>query len=251
MIQTNVPVRGEHNRGVAPSEPTAKAILGADGCRHGAWVAVVETAPEGPTLRQMPTTAALFSEIRRLRPAVAVLDIPIGLPALELRRCDLEARRLLGRAASSVFLTPPREVLRAHSQAEASSIWRRLTGRGCPAQTFGILPRIREVDQELRTAPRQEVLEGHPELALRELARGAALPSKHTAAGRAARVTLLGGLLPRLSEWLARRPGLAEDILDACACWLVARRVVDGSALRVPSGPLPRDRAGLPMAIWY
>ncbi len=134
---------------------------------------------------------------------------------------------------------------------EASSIWRRLAGRGCPAQTFGILSRIREVDQELRTLPAEDVFEGHPELALSRLAEGAPLPGKHTSAGRAARVTLLGPLLPQLREWLELRPGLAEDILDACACWLEARRIGDGSALHILPGRRPRDGAGLPMAIWY
>ncbi len=233
------------------SEQETPTVLGADGCRHGAWMVVVETPSEGQTLLHLPTTRALFLEIRRIRPTAAVLDIPIGLPARELRECDLEARRLLGRVAPSVFLTPPREVLRAGSQEEASSIWRQLTGRGCPAQTYCILQRIREVDEEMRARPRSRVFEGHPELAFREMARGSLVPSKHTPAGRAVRTSLLSPLMPRLQDWLELRPGLVEDVLDAGACWLVARRLVDGSARRVPEGLVPEDGVGLPMAIWY
>ena len=66
---------------------------------------VVQPDRERPQLLHLPTTAALFQLIRDLQLGAAVLDIPIGLPPRELRRCDLEARRLLGRAAPSVFLT--------------------------------------------------------------------------------------------------------------------------------------------------
>ena len=212
---------------------------------------VVQPDRERPQLLHLPTTAALFQLIRDLQLGAAVLDIPIGLPPRELRRCDLEARRLLGRAAPSVFLTPPRAVLQATSQKEASSIWRQLSGRGCPAQTFGILARIREVDMELRAHPLPAVHEGHPELAFQRLAEGTPLASKHIPAGRAERAGLLQPHLPELPSWLDRHPGLVEDVLDACACWLVARWVIEGSSRRLPAEAVELDEWNTPMAIRY
>jgi predicted RNase H-like nuclease len=40
-----------------------------------------------------------------------------------------------------------------------------------------------------------------------------------------------------------------DDLLDALACALVARRIHSGVARAFPSRP-PRDAFGLPMAIW-
>lgn len=212
---------------------------------------VVQTHQERPQLLHLPTTATLFQRIRDLQVGAAVLDIPIGLPQRELRRCDLEARRLLGRRAPTVFLTPPRAVLAATSQQTASRIWRRLAGRGCPAQTFAILDRIREVDLELQVRPRPAVHEGHPELVFQRLAGGATLASKHTQAGRAMRTELLQAQLPELTSWLGRYPRLVEDVLDACACWLVAQRVIAGSAQPVPADVVELDEWTSPMVIWY
>lgn len=57
--------------------------------------------------REIAPDAAAVLDYTRDCAAVGV-DIPIGLPELGPRSCDLEACRRLDRAASSVFLTPVR-----------------------------------------------------------------------------------------------------------------------------------------------
>jgi predicted RNase H-like nuclease len=232
-------------------EETGTTLVGADGARHGAWVVVLEEVAGAPELVVCRSTEDLFLELAQHRSVLAVLDVPIGLPARGLRECDIMARRLLAGARSTVFLAPPRPVIKAESQPQASRLWRDLDGRGCPAQTFGLFKRIREVDQELRRPGHALVFEGHPELAFSLLAGNGQLDSKHSAEGVAQRKELLASRFPDLGGWLAERPGLRGDVLDACACLLTARRLKAGCAHALPEQPIPRDPLGLPMAIWY
>ncbi len=204
-----------------------------------------------PELRLLPSTADLFHLLGQQRCATAVLDIPIGLPESGPRECDKDARLLLGRRASTVFSAPPREVVEARSQSEATLRWRRLDGRGCSAQTFGILPRIREVDLALDHWAGGEVFEGHPEIAFLEMAGQRPLPSKHTGEGRRLRMELLSLYFPSLPEEVAAHPSLVEDALDAFACLWTAGRIADGRGRHVPSDSEETDSKGIRMAIWY
>ena len=121
-------------------------------------------------------------------------------------------------------------------------------------QTWAIVPKIREVDDLLRTRPalREIIHEVHPEVCFRELAGAPMKYSKKKREGQDERQRALRQSFPDLDEILTRgrKEGLAsEDIVDAAAqCW---------SALRLAAGegrsliePVPRDRAGLPMTIW-
>lgn len=229
------------------ARPLAGNVLGADGGPRGTWVAVLGPPGREPTRRIAASTEELFALILSRRCRVAVLDIPIGLPACGTRACDQQARRLLGTRASCVFSAPPRPVLAAGSQREASRIWRDLDGRGCPAQTFGILRRIDEVDRRL--SPGIPVLEGHPELSFRALASGEGLPSKHLPAGAAIRGRLLAaqgvGAAWRIGESRRR----LEDSLDAGALWWTACRVASGAATVLPVGSAECDPRGLAMRI--
>ena len=68
----------------------------------------------------------------------------------EGRLCDKEARRRLGRRASTVFPPPVRAALAAATYEDANRISREESGKGMTKQTFAILPKIREVDCLLR-----------------------------------------------------------------------------------------------------
>ncbi len=235
----------------ATGEEPRTTIVGADGASHGTWVAVFQEANHDPELVICSSTDDLFLEMARRSAVLAVLDVPIGLPASGLRECDGLARRLLGPARSTVFLVPPRPVIGADSQRQATKLWRDLDGRGCPAQTFGLFKRIREVDRKLGGARNARVLEGHPELVFHLLAGCTPLASKHSPHGVGQRVELVASAMGGVRGWLASHPGLRLDVLDACACLVTARRVRDGQAQSLPAPPIPRDPLGLPMAIWY
>ena len=77
----------------------------------GGWV-VVRLSAGRVEWSVQPDAAAVLAATRDCL-AVGV-DIPLGLPAGAARRaCDEQAARALGRARSSVFPAPPREVLAA------------------------------------------------------------------------------------------------------------------------------------------
>ena len=219
------------------------AVLGVDGC-PGGWVAA-QVDDDGVRWH-----TGDFADLLRLEAAAVGVDIPIGLPSDGRRRAaDLEAREALGRQRSSVFFTPPRVVLEAVDQPEATRLSRAAGSTGVSIQTFHILGKVAEVDALLRAdaTAAARVVEVHPELSLRALGRTAVLPPKRSAAGRAARLEVLRRWLPDLTL-PARLPGRAgaDDCLDAVAAAWSAARWLRGEA-RVLGGEL--DGLGVPMRI--
>lgn len=218
------------------------AVLGVDGC-PGGWVGALV---DGDTLSWH---TGAFHELLGLDAHVVGVDIPIGLPVgAERRAADVEARALLGAQRSSVFFVPPRVVLQAGSQPEATALSRAAGSVGVSIQTFHILGKVAEVDAVLRAddAAAARVVEVHPEVSLRRLA-GRALPPKRTLAGRTTRLQELRRWLPRLAL-PAALPGRAkpDDCLDAVAAAWSAHRWAAGRA-EVLGDEL--DGVGLPMRI--
>jgi predicted RNase H-like nuclease len=198
-------------------------------------------------------TPHLGAVTRRSSVAAAVLDIPIGLPDRGPRACDLEARQLLGRPRSaSVFPAPLRPMLAATTYQQAQSVRRRIEGKGCSRQAFGIQSKVAEIDELLRHGGAANLYEGHPELVFRELAAVPGLPaSKHTREGRLARWRLLRTEFASLEEVDPQRPS-SEDSLDAYACLWTARRLAAGTASWLPTGRDQVDpKLAVPMRIWF
>ena len=216
------------------------AVLGVDGC-PGGWVGALVDGGS-VSFHTGPFTALLA-----LDADVVAVDIPIGLPCGgERRRADLEAKAALGAQRSSVFFVPPRATLDATTHAEATLLSRAAGSVGVSIQTFHILAKVAEVDNLLRKAPDNRVVEVHPEVSLRRLG-GVPLPPKRSLAGRTARLTLLRTWLPDLSL-PTPLPGRAkpDDCLDAVACAWSAQRWLHGRA-EVLGEQI--DGTGLPMRI--
>ena len=216
----------------------AAGVLGVDGC-PGGWV--------GAEVRDGEVTwhCGDFASMLALGAAVVAIDIPIGLPTGgERRRADLEARAELGAQRASVFLAPPRVVLEAGSQPEATRLSRAAGSVGVSIQTFHILDKVAEVDAVVRG--RGDVIEVHPEVSFRRMC-GRALPPKRTLAGRQARLEVLRSWLPAL-ELPRPLPGSArpDDCLDAVACAWTATRWLAGTADVLGDDT---DAEGLPMRI--
>ena len=95
-------------------------IAGVDGAGERWLVALVR---DGIVSWEIAPDAAAVLDYTRDCTAVGI-DVPIGLPELGPRACDLEACRWLGRAASSVFLTPVRAVLHSATHGEAGEVLR-------------------------------------------------------------------------------------------------------------------------------
>ncbi len=218
------------------------AVLGVDGC-PGGWVGALV---DGPTLTWH---SGPFGALLALPAQVVAVDIPIGLPVGgNRRRADLEARTALGAQRSSVFLTPPRVVLDAPTQAEATLLSRAAGSVGVSIQTFYLLGKVAEVDALLRADPAAaaRTVEAHPEVSLRRLG-GRVLPPKRTLEGGRARLEVLRTWLPDL-ELPAMLPGRArpDDCLDAVACAWTAARWLRGEA-EVLGNEV--DALGVPMRI--
>ena len=228
-------------------------ILGLDGCRAGWLVVILE--PESGELKA--SLAADWSELapERDRAAMVAVDMPIGLADAGARGCDVAARRLLPRGRkSSVFPAPRRYMLDCGSWAEAQDEGRRRESCGLSKQSWNILPKIREVDEALGPADQDRIREAHPELIFHHLNAWAPLPGKRSPEGREARLELLGdaGLdgVEALLDLFPRAQVQPDDVIDAAACALAARRMLREEAVRLPEAPLC-DARGLRMEIWY
>lgn len=227
-------------------------LAGVDGCRGG-WLCVSEH--EG-TLNAF--VIASFPELveRLAAAAIIAIDVPIGLTDAGPRACDVEARRLLGRPrASSVFAAPVRAALSASTYEDACLLHERADGRKLSRQTFGILPKIAEVDCVLRcdTALQARIREVHPEVCFAIWNGGSAMRErKSLAAGRTERERLIESAWPRvrpsLGDSLRGQAFGADDLNDALAALWTARRISQKQARVFPNLPLT-DSFGFRMEI--
>lgn len=216
------------------------AVLGVDGCRHG-WVGVRwDGAAE---VLVAATIGELVAAAGRLD-AVAI-DIPIELPVDVPREAERLARRRLPGRASTVFNAPAAAVLDAPDYPAANAANKQALGLGLSKQTWYLVPKIRDVDEWLRSRPAVPVVEAHPEICFAAMNGGVLVDGKTTATGEALRRSLLSA--HGLDVDAQRRPGVAvDDILDAAATAWTARRVADGVAERLPAEPRERPHP----AIW-
>jgi predicted RNase H-like nuclease len=208
-------------------------VLGVDACRAG-WVGIA-LAGDRIEAYQTRTIADLVTAASAGGPlAVIAVDIPIGMPDNTRRRADVEARRAVGQLASSVFMTPVRGTLEFADHGSASAHNRERVGEGISIQAFGILPKVREVDLWLPSAPCR-VVEVHPEVSFAML-NGAPLDvRKHTWTGARLRHGLLGEAGIEIGE--IGDPGTkagVDDVLDAAVAAWTARRVHEGTASSIP-----------------
>jgi predicted RNase H-like nuclease len=145
-------------------------------------------------------------------------------------------------------------VLPARSWEEACQIRFRLEHKRMSRQAWGIVGKVREVDEILLRDRRllDRVVEVHPELTFLEWA-GRPVPfGKKTRAGRAQRGALIDSLWPgqleRCRGCLRGAHYAVDDLHDAFAALWTSRRIAAGLARQIPL-ELQRDPKGLPMRI--
>lgn len=225
-------------------------VAGVDGCRGG-WVAFKVELPARVTSAEVINVPAWLRE----RPpdlACIGIDIPIGL--LEgPRACDKAARKLLGQPrGSSVFPAPCRPALRAQTYAEASSINRQKTTKGLSQQAWGIVPKIKQVDDAITPDCQKRAFEVHPEVCFWALAGERPMAhGKKTKAGVSERLDLLRPVFPDIERHLQNRRASVgrDDLLDAAVAAWTALRICKDEARRVCEAE--RDAKGLETTIWY
>lgn len=244
-------------------------LAGIDGCRGG-WVVARWDGAGRLVLIRVARVEALFDAPDA--PAIACVDMPIGLPEtgeIGGRSAERAVRPLLGARQSSVFAVPARAAVMAgmgpgdekarFAAACAAALAHSSPPRKVSIQCFNLFPKIAELDELLlrRAELRDRLIECHPEVSFR-IMNGAPLEVAKKVKNRPhpPGLDLRIGLLARAGlpvDLLQARTAAAlgaglDDLVDACACAVTAKRVFEGKALRFPDPP-ERDAFGLPVAI--
>lgn len=226
--------------------PAGTLVAGIDRWRGG-WVIALLA---GSTLSfEVAPTATDALEVTA-RCSVVAVDMPMALPVRGRRQAESELRARLGRAASSVFISPTRSAILAADRAAATDVNRAHDGPGISAQAWGLAASVRELRDTLPGHPNFERwYETHPETAFAELNGGEPMASKKTARGVMHRLHTLRPLFPRLEDLLLEAPAKVpvDDVLDAiAACWS-AVRIERGEDMVL--GPSGRDDEGFEQSI--
>ena len=207
-------------------------VAGIDGTKDG-WVAIVlEDGRFAGDFLCRPVESD-FGAVADA--SVLAIDVPIGFGP---RRADVAARTFLSGAASTVFATPPRELLEQPFGP----------GLGVSAQSHALGPRIFHVTELARSDPRLH--EVHPEVSFRAMNGGLPLAHRKKSAGGALeRFALLRqhGIELEALEQVGSAP--LDDVLDAAAAAWTAQRLAAGTAGSLPDPPELVD--GSAIAIWY
>lgn len=217
------------------------AVVGIDARPRG-WVAVRLAAGDP----EVATAADLSALVGRFPDATVIaIDMPIG-PSATARECDIAARQFVGPRRSSVFITPPADVLFAPSYDDANRRSRARYGVGISRQAYALSANVRVVDDLARNDPR--LIEVHPEVSFRALIGHVLVHAKSTWNGQAIRRGALDDAGIRLPELLEEAGGVPPaDVLDAAVAAWSARRFAAGEAQSLPSDPPPSSTA----VIWF
>ena len=203
-----------------------------DGTKGG-WVAIVLEDGRFHSDYVLSSVETQFDELEGI--AVIAVDVPIGFGP---RAADALARAYLSGAASTVFTTPPRELLEMPFGP----------GLGLSAQSHALGPRILHVTELAKVDTR--IREVHPEISFRAMNDRRPLSHrKKWAGGALERVELLRKHSIELADLGAAAVVPLDDVLDAAAAAWSAHRIATGAAKSLPDPPELRD--GDRMAIWY
>ncbi|MGB2625550.1 MAG: DUF429 domain-containing protein [Candidatus Acidiferrum sp.] len=232
-------------------------FAGVDACKGGWLVAKSMAWPckMPPVLAICPdfsTVIALTMDCKKV-----AVDIPIGLSrGKQVRKCDLEAKKMLsGHNTSALFYAPPREALSAETPQDFQRLHRLARGVGAGLPVWGFLKKVREANAVMTAELQKRIVEFHPELTWFRLA-GESLETKHSPEGIADRKKVLRKFVPELErvlrwkDFLGRAAAL-DDLLDALAGIAVAKDALRGTLCRLPDKVREMDATGLRMEIWY
>ena len=228
-------------------------FVGVDGCNGGWMCFTVDLHNQETSLRILPRFADVLFDYKCAD--VIAVDIPIGLTQHGTRTCDIEARKRLKKPrGNSVFPAPLRPILPAATYAKACQKGLRVEGKKISRQTFGILSKVREVDQLISPGIQNWVYEVHPELCFCALNGGKAMKfGKLSARGRSERLHLLSKPFPQMQthvDQLEKKLAGPDDLLDAAVAAWTAVRIGRKQAIHLPEKP-EFDSTGLRMEICY
>lgn len=222
--------------------PRAESTVGVDACPYGWFVTVLTGGSIDTELYED------FSEVHSdyQEPRVFV-DIPIGLPTQVRRRCDTEARELLGCRDSSVFFPPCESAAAIDDYDEANAKHREKMGHGLSQQAHAISDKINEVQAVVSESYDGPIYESHPELCFHALNGQPIAYSKSSKRGLAFRRQLLeqkrSGMdneYERVLDDTLRKEVRRDDILDSMVLALAAQSEELQSVPEDPGPEVPR-----------
>ncbi len=229
-----------------------RTLAGVVPCSKG-WLAATAKL-QGITMSpEEPQIFATFIEVLDYKPAYQVISLfaPIGLldePTPGGRRCDRDARRLLGRPRSSAIVSAPARPAITCPTFEAAA---QMNGGHLNPVSWRQIRKIAEVDVHIAPYWQRTVFEVHPELSLFQLNDDRPVRySKHSRAGIDERRTLLMEHIPGVERILnAKLPRIrVPQLIDAASCLWTARRIMSRAITRLPEDP-EWDGLGLRMEI--
>lgn len=234
--------------------PEPRLVAGIDGCPAG-WIAALWDGAGHLTSR----LCASFADVMALPAEIIAVDMPIGLPETSGRPPEREVRAKIGVRRSSVFSVPSLESIRCRDYREACRInlLHSDPPRRVSQQCFHLFPKMREIDALITPDHQSRIYESHPELAFWIMNNETPVPlakkakSGSTHMGLELRKSLLrrnGVPIDSLEASYRRRDVGPDDLIDACACTLVAWRILNRRSIRFPANP-PLNARGLRMEI--
>jgi predicted RNase H-like nuclease len=212
--------------------------VGVDACPYG-WFATVLTGAQIET-ELYEDFSDVYTDNQESR---IFVDIPVGLPTSSRRRCDIEARELLGCRGSSVFFPPCESAADIDDYDKANEEHRKEMGHGLSQQAHAISEKINEVQAVVDETGDGRIYEGHPELCFYAFNGQPVAYSKSSKRGLAFRRQLLeqkhSGIDDEYNEILddtLRKHVRKDDILDAMVLALAAQ---SEELWSVPDNPGP------------
>lgn len=231
-----------------------RLVAGVDGCPAG-WIAALWDGDGQLTSQLCPS----FVEVMALPAQIIAVDMPIGLPERSGRPPEREVRAKLGERQSSVFAVPSAKAVYCADYAQACAVNLRHSDppKKVSKQCFHLFPKMREIDALIAPNHQSRIFESHPELAFWMMngETPLSLPKKVKSQPYPPGLDLRRALLRKngvpvdgLVHDYRRRDVGPDDLLDACACTLVAWRILMGRSIRFPADP-PLNARGLRMEI--
>ncbi len=206
-------------------------LIGVDGTSSG-WVAAI-----GNSKKKCLSTITFSENLGKLLSdypdSVVVIDMPIELNKKNyLRKCDVLAKRYLGKNfQSSIFIPPLKKVLKCTTYPEANKLSKQIAGKGLSKQSWYLKNKISEVQCLSKFST--NLYEGHPECSFKMLKNEPLKAKKKSALGIVERLDLLKkeGLDPlSIDLKLGNNSTIKiDDVLDSMVLFLTALRIVEGS----------------------
>jgi predicted RNase H-like nuclease/5'-deoxynucleotidase YfbR-like HD superfamily hydrolase len=241
----------------ALTEPSAPAeqrkVVGVDGCKSGwAAAALAGDSFDIGIFKSIGNVFLAHGDAERI-----LIDMPIGLPeSPDELRPESQVREMLRGKASSVFNCPCRQAVYADGKS-ASAVNQAVLGKALSAQSVGIIPKIRELDEFLQRRPevRGRVFESHPELCFAKLSGAPVLEKKRDGRGQQKRLGILSQYRPTVRAVvehadIKKAQAAPDDIIDA-ACLAVAAQLSLSQPLKSAPAQPQTDARGLMMRIVY